>query len=423
MAKKIWLAYIVFLTLCSLWIRAYRISEPNHYYFDEVYHAVTAEAYAANNPAAYDPFSPPLKPGTAYEWLHPPFAKLLQAGSIKIFGDVPFAWRLPSLLIGTAIIPATFLLAYILFGPIAGAFAATTIAFENLTFVMSRITMNDIFVVFFTVCAFIFAALYSKARTNNRLLLTSIFLGLAIASKWTGLYAIAVVLIYLFINDLKDKKLHLRLSLLLIIPAFIYLASYGQFWLQGHSIGQFINLNKQIWWYENRHDLKHSYATTPIFCAPEGLGGPKTFCPWILDARGVYFSYEQYGQKAGFIYALGNPFIFWVGIIAISYMVGKYIENKDKHILLVLLGYFVFWVPWVFTPRILFLYHYLPSIPFLSVGLGYCLAKIYKTKLMVVSLFIIGLFILAFFYFYPITSGLPIDPATIQNYMWLSTWR
>ncbi len=423
MTKKIWLVYIILLTLFSLWIRAYRITEPNRYYFDEVYHAVTAEAYAANDPAPYDPFSPSPKPGTAYDWLHPPLAKLIQAASIKIVGDTPLGWRMPSLVIGTAIIPATFLLAYILFGPIAAMFAATTIAFENLTFVMSRITMNDVFVTFFVICSLIFTALYHKSNKFRHLLLISVFLGLAVASKWTGLYAIGIVFLYLLFLDLKEKKFNFKIILIIVLPFLIYLGSYGQFWIQGHTIRQFIDLHKQIWWYQNRHDLKHSYATTPVFCAPEGLEGQKTFCPWILDARGVYLSYEQYGQKAGFIYALGNPFVFWVGIIAISYMVGKYIEDKNKNILIVLFGYFIFWVPWVFTPRILFLYHYLPSIPFLSVGLGYTLAKIYKTKLMVFSLFIIGLFILAFFYFYPITSGYPIDPASIQNYMWLSTWR
>lgn len=411
------------MTVFSLGLRLYRITEPNHYYFDEVYHAVTAEAYAQNNPAPYDPFSPAPKAGTAYDWLHPPLAKLIQAASIKIIGDKPLGWRLPSVIVGTAIIPVTFLLAYILFGPIAAIFAATTIAFENLTFVMSRITMNDAFIDLFSLCGFIFAALYAKEKRLNLLILTSLFLGLAVASKWTGLYAIGAVGLYLGYLDLKERKINIKLGLLIIIPAIMYIGSYGQFWIQGHSIQQFIDLHKQIWWYQNRHDLKHSYGTTPIFCVPQGLDGPRTFCPWILDARGVYFSYEQYGPKAGFIYALGNPLVLWVGIIGISYIIGKYIEERNDKFLLILLGYFVFWLPWIFTPRILFFYHYLPSIPFLAVGLGYCFKEIYKTKLMVVSLFIIGLFILSFLYFYPITSGLPIDPTSIGNYMWLSTWR
>src|SRR4030042_3978419 len=274
---KFSLIFIIFLTLFSLVLRISRFTEPNHYYFDEVYHAVTAKSYADKNPGPYDPFSPPPKEGTAYDWLHPPLAKLIQAGSIKIFGDAPSGWRLPNLLFGTAIIPATFVLAFIIFGPIAAIFASTVIAFENLTFVMSRITMNDVFLTFWIIVSFIFFTLYVKNKSWKNLILTSVFLGLALSSKWPALYAILAILMLLFWNQIKDKKFDLvKFVPILIIPPILYLLSYGQFWLQGHSIQQFIDLHKQIWWYQNTRQLKHGYGTTPLYCVPEGLDGPKT---------------------------------------------------------------------------------------------------------------------------------------------------
>ncbi len=425
MKNKVVIVFIVLLTLFSFFLRFYRITEPGHYYFDEVYHAVTAKAYADNNPAPYDPFSPSPKEGTAYDWLHPPLAKLIQAGSIKIFGDKPVGWRTPSLIFGTAIIPATFVLAFVLFGPTTAVFASLMIAFENLNFVMSRITMNDVFVTFFVVVAFIFAALYSKNFKLKNLLLSSIALGLAVSSKWTGLYAIVAIFIYItFLQFKTGKKLSFNLIFLIVIPILLYLGSYGQFWIQGHSIGQFVDLHKQVWWYQNRHDLIHSYGTTPLFCVPQGLDGPRTWCPWIFDIRGVYFSYEPYGSdQAGYIYALGNPLVFWVGLIGVSYLIGKALEEKNKKIYLILLGYFVFWVPWIFSPRILFLYHYLPSIPFLAVSLGYVLSMIYKTKYKIISVIIVTTIIVTFFYFYPISSGLPIKINAIDKFMLLKTWR
>ena len=416
--------FIIFLAIFSLTIRAFRLTEPNHYYFDEVYHAVTAKGYADNNPAAYNPFSPAPKEGTAYDWLHPPLAKLIQAGSIKIFGDVPLGWRLPSVIIGTAIIPATFILANILFGPIVAIFASTVIAFENLTFVMTRITMNDIFLTFFVIVSFIFASLYVKDKSRKNLLLTSVFLGLSLATKWPGLYAIAAITIYLLWDQIKSKRMDLRIFIpIFALPPIIYLASYGQYWLQGHSIRQFIDLHKQIWWYQHTRNLKHSYSTTPLHCVPEGLDGAKTWCPWVLNVRGVYFSYEQYGDKAGYIYALGNPLIFWVGIVAVSYLLGKFLEERKKEYAMVLLGYFIFWVPWIFTPRVMFLYHYLPSIPFLSITLGFALTKMFRGPLIFLVLLILGVFIASFFYFYPISSGYPIEVSAIDKYMWLKTWR
>lgn len=421
MSKKL-LIFIIALTIFSLLLRAYRFTQPPRYYFDEVYHAVTAKAYAGNNPAAYNPFSPAPKEGTAYDWLHPPLAKLIQALSIKIFGDNPFGWRLPSVIFGTLIIPATFALAYIVFSPTVAIFASLVIAFENLTYVMSRITMNDVFITFFALSAFIFTALFVKFKKKKYILLTSIFLGLSVGTKWTGLYASVAIVAYLIIRrgDVDIKKWLLPI---LVIPSFIYIASYGQFWVQKHTLSDFINLHKQIWWYQNRHDLEHSYGTTPLYCVSKGTNSDKTWCPWALNARGVYFSYEAYGDRAGFIYALGNPLIFWAGIIAISYLIGKFLEEKDKKILLIIFGYFIFWLPFIFTPRLLFLYHYLPSLPFLTIALGVSLAAIYETKFKYAAVIILLIFVAAFFYFYPITSGWPIKPDSIDRYMWLSTWR
>jgi len=421
--NSVWI-YIIVLTLFAFSVRIYRFTEPNHYYFDEVYHVVTAEAYANNNPAAYDPFAPAPKKGTAYDWLHPPLAKLIQAGSINLLGDKPLGWRLPSVLFGTALIPATFLLAFLYFGKRTALFAATVIAFENLTLVMSRITMNDIFVTFFIVLSFIFCKLYIDRPKLKWILLTALSLGMAVGSKWTGAYAIAAIFAFLFIYTIKFKRIDWKILLVLVIPPICYLLSYSQYWLQGHTVTDFINLHKQIWWYQNRHDLQHSYGTTPIYCVPQGLEGPKQWCPWILDVRGVYLSYEPYGtDRAGYIYLLGNPIVFWIGVIAVSYILGKLFESPKRDKTLILLGYFIFWVPWIFSPRIMFLYHYLPSIPFMAVIIGYFLKDIYGTKFKYVSLLLLMLVIIAFFYFYPISIGYPIPIADIDKYMWLKTWR
>lgn len=431
--KKLFVLFLAIIVF-SFAIRFWRFDEPKDYYFDEVYHAVTAKAYADNNPEPYDPFSKAPQEGTAYDWLHPPLAKLVQAGSIKIFGDNSFGWRLPSVIFGSAVVGATFALAFVLFGPTVAIFSSLVIAFENLTFVMSRITMNDVFVTTFILLSFTFAHLFVKTDKFKYLLVTSLFLGLAVSSKWTGAYAIGAVGIYMLLAHFRSvagsTKAHfgsvtgvLKLSLLIIIPVIVYLLSYSQFWLQGHNVQQFIDLHKQIWWYQNRRDLEHSYGSTPLYCATKGLDGPKTWCPWILDARGVYFSYEEYGDKAGYIYALGNPLIFWTGVLAVSYLLGKYLENRKREYFLILIGYFIFWVPWIFSPRIMFLYHYLPSVPFLSISLGIIMAGIYQTRFKIAAIILLVTFAVAFFYFYPINSGLPIDPQSIDKYMWLKTWR
>ncbi|MEX2028669.1 MAG: phospholipid carrier-dependent glycosyltransferase [Candidatus Curtissbacteria bacterium] len=422
MSRKL-IAFIIILTLFSFLVRFYRLSEPDRYNFDEVYHVVTAKGYAANNPAAYDPFAPPPEEKTAYDWLHPPLVKLIQAAFIRSLGDEPEFWRLPSTVFGAAVIPAVFILAFILFGPVVAVLSALAIAFENLNLVMSRIAMNDVFLVFFVVVSFVFAVLYGRSGKIKFLVGTSIFLGFAIASKWTGVYAILVICGYVLYLDLKIRKLKVQSSLLVVIPALIYLSSYGQFWLQGHSLKEFVDLHKQIWQYQNRHDLSHPYGTTSVFCVPGGLDGPKTFCPWALDVRPVYFSFEQYGERAGYIYALGNPLVYWFGLGTVIYLAGNFWKEERKStVALVMAGYFIFWVPWIFSPRILFMYHFLPSTPFLAIAIGYVLSQLWKRSRVLVVV-IVAMLAASFFYFYPVTSGFPIKTSDIDNYMWLPSWR
>lgn len=421
--KKVTFSILLAVTFFSLGIRLFRLNEPKGYYFDEVYHVVTAVGYANNNPDAYNPFAAAPEEGTAYDWLHPPLAKLIQALSIKIIGDREIGWRLPGAIFGTAIIPATFILAYLAFGPLTAIFAALTISFENMTFAMSRITMNDVFITFFTVCGFIFALRSTRKWQVSDIFFASLFGGLAWASKWTGLYAMFAISFFILLNAVVIKRFSFSLFLLALVPPLVYLASYGQFWLQGHTIREFRELHKQIWWYQNRRDLAHSYGTTPLFCVPNGINGPKTWCPWILDTRPVYFSYQSYGLKAGYIYNLGNPIIFWGGVITVSFVLGKYLEERRKEYFLILIGYFIFWVPWIFSPRILFLHHYLPSLPFLAISVGFSLATIFKTPLKILAIVAVVVFALTFFYFYPISSGWPIIPGDIDKYMWLKSWR
>src|SRR3989344_8746891 len=90
------------LVISTLFLRLFRLWFPDTYYFDEVYHAFTAQAYAVGDPRGYEWWNSAPQ-GFAYEWLHPPLAKLIQAVSIVLLGDTPFAWRLPGAIFGTGI--------------------------------------------------------------------------------------------------------------------------------------------------------------------------------------------------------------------------------------------------------------------------------------------------------------------------------
>ena len=66
--------------------RVYRLSQPSSYYFDEVYHAVTAKLVARGDERAFEWWNEAPEPDTAVDWLHPPLAKYTQALGMLVFG-------------------------------------------------------------------------------------------------------------------------------------------------------------------------------------------------------------------------------------------------------------------------------------------------------------------------------------------------
>jgi dolichyl-phosphate-mannose--protein O-mannosyl transferase len=92
--------------------------------------------------------------------------------------------------------------------------------------------------------------------------------------------------------------------------------------------------------------------------------------------------------------------------------------NKNKNLAIIVLSYFIFFVPWALSPRIMFFYHYLPSLPFLAIATGYVLRK--QPKLLI-GILTIGL--LVFIYFYPHWAGLKIPLWLDKSYYWFPSWR
>ncbi|MBI5465640.1 phospholipid carrier-dependent glycosyltransferase [Candidatus Gottesmanbacteria bacterium] len=417
---------ILVLVAVAFFVRVVRLDIPSTYMFDEVYHAFTAQAYARNDPRGYEWWHKAPE-GFAYEWLHPPLAKLIQAGSIKILGDTAFAWRFPGVIFATATVWLLYFFGKSLFhSSFAGLAAAFLYAFDGLSFVQSRITMNDIYLTFFLVLAF--HLFFSYTKHQRKLVWVGIALGLAASTKWTGFYAIPILGGLWLINILKTKNLKLKTLFIgacsfLIFPVVLYFLSYSQFWLQGHTWQQFRELHNQTWWYQTNLRATHPYQSAAW--------------TWPFMYRPVWY-YVNYGDCGGFggcgrvanIYAMGNPVIWWGGVIAILYFILSYIRGilaKKFSIFnfqfsILLLGYFGFFLPWALSPRIMFLYHYLPSIPFMCLALGYGLEKIWlRYKLFAICYLLFAVFV--FFYFYPHLSALPMPKWWVEQYFWFPSWR
>lgn len=376
---------LILILILAAFMRLYRLDYPNKYVFDEVYHAFTAKEYLAGHKEAWEIWSTP-PPGVAYEWTHPPLAKEIMAISMFLVNtEEAWAWRLPGALFGVLSVYIIYLLGRILLkSEVAALVAAFVFSVDGLNFVQSRTGMNDIYYVTFMLLALLFLL-------KRKYLWSSVFFGLSLSSKWAALYLSLLIFFIL----LKDKQLK-KLAFFIFLPPIIYLLSYLPFFIQGHSASQFIELQQQIWWYHTGLKATHPY-TSPWWSWPLNL-----YPIW-------YFVDYQKDNLMANIFASGNPVLFWSGLIAIMLTIWRIIKQRSWNLIIIVLGFLTFWLPWSLSPRIMFLYHFSPSVPFLSLALGHELTvgiNDRNKKKIVITLLI--LIFLAFIWLYPFLTGISL---------------
>jgi hypothetical protein len=111
-------------------------------------------------------------------------------------GSNAFAWRLAGALFGALLVALIYLLAATMFSRRRIAvLAAVFVALDGMSYAMSRIAMNDIFVAVFIVAAFLlFWQVWSGRWSRSAwwvLPLVGVVIGLAAATKWVGFYGLA----------------------------------------------------------------------------------------------------------------------------------------------------------------------------------------------------------------------------------------
>jgi hypothetical protein len=131
-------------------------------------------------------------------------------------GSNAFAWRFPGVLAGALMAVAMYLLARFLFRrQTVAVLAGLLILVDGMAFANSRIAMNDTYVALFITAAFaLFAPLYlgrwrSPVAVSAGLLGVAVLLGLALASKWVGLYAVGGIGLLILLRSALGRALAL----------------------------------------------------------------------------------------------------------------------------------------------------------------------------------------------------------------------
>ena len=121
---------------------------------------------------------------------------------------------------------------------------------------------------------------------------------------------------------------------------------------------------------------------------------------------------------------IGNPAIWWIGILAFIYLVISLIKNRDQNNILILIFILTTFIPYVFIGRIMYMYHYFITLPFVMLGITTFIKWITdKTQSNKVYYSYITLVIITFIIFYPIVSGIPIKSEYIDALKWLTQWH
>ena len=433
------------LGLTALTFRLWNLRFPKGFVFDEVYYAQNANSLLHHG-VELDP-----KGGAAQFIVHPPVGKWMIALGIKLFGYHEFGWRISAALIGTASIMMIFFIAQRLFeNYFLSLSAGILMSADGLHLVMSRTALLDIFLMFFTLLAFFFLL-------RSQHLAAGISLGLAAATKWSGVYYLVAYLAFtLYVEYRRNKamedetpirnvvreKLLKRVAQYILVPVSVYLLSwvgwlfnrsgYDRNWANSQPGGFFSfiprpirslwHYHAEMWNFHTTLTASHPYAANPW--------------SWLILGRPTSFYYEApHGCGAAScaqeVIALGTPLLWWSGVAAIAITFGYWIARREWQSGLLLLSLGAGYLPWFnWQKRTVFSFYSIAFEPFLVLIIVYVLSKVLEpneegevSKLRrYASYGYLGLVVLNFAYFLPLFMGSIITYSHWSSLMWLPSW-
>ena len=360
----------------------------NSTYFDEIYFPRTAYEMLNNL--------------SIYEYTHPPLGKIILSIPIHFFGLTPFAYRLCGNIAGILIILVIYKIAKQLFKRERYAlFSAIIMALDGMHFVQTRIGTVDSLLLLFCLTSFMFFLkyLYMPKEESIKirkipLLLSGTFWGMAISVKWTSAFVgLGMGILYL-IKTIKDREINLKLLLwsvlsFIIIPIAIYVASYipiinnpnaqlyyayenknGETvseYITIKDVGSFIKYQKAMYDYHSKLEATHPYTSK--------------WYEWPIMKRPLWFDIGRFdNDKIGTIACMGNPAIWWLSTATAIFTLIYTIIKKDKEGLIILVMIIATWITYAFIGRIMFIYHYFITLPYMMLTIVFTISKLAKWK-------------------------------------------
>ena len=371
--------------------------------------------------------------------------KILISLGIMLFGITPFGWRFVTAFFGLAMLPVVYRFLYRLFRDVKVALLGMTLlSLDFMHFTLARIGTLDTIIAFFILVTFsmlleVFIRVgadlkKAKEKPEASLVLFIAFhafaIGMGVSTKWTGFYAMAGAAICFLIfwvekfvlalkkQEIKQKKYLLNILvkavlLYALVPLCIYMLSFlPQAVVQGERNLFKVMLESSISMLDFHDSIVFEH---PYSCA---------WYTWLwnetplLDAINILKN-----GKVSMVATMGNPIIWWTGLLAVFFMLYQLIRKKDMKAGYLLAAYLFMLVPWIFVKRTVFIYQYYGSSLFLSCMLAYSLWLISKKVKKIIPIYL-EITICIFAMFYPFISGFPVQTSYIQKFLqWLPDWK
>ncbi|HEY3437165.1 MAG TPA: phospholipid carrier-dependent glycosyltransferase [Actinotalea sp.] len=476
-------------------LRLPSLGRPHVLVFDETYYVKDAWTllklgYEAQWPTTPDPAFETghvsIYSTTASYVVHPQVGKWLIAGGLQLLGAKnPVGWRLAAVLAGILSVLMLTRIARRLFRSTAlGALAGGLLAIDGQAIVLSRTALLDGFLMMFVLAAF-GALLIDRDQARARLerltapprapsrwgpglglrpwrLAGGVLLGLAIGTKWSALWFLAVFGVMTLLWDASARRraavVHRWQGTLLrdAVPAFLslvpvalltYLAtwfswfrtpgSYGRHWAQDHpgegvtwlppALRSLLKYHQDMWTFHTHLETPHAYAASPL--------------GWLIQWRPTAFYYETptpAQQVCGAAHcseavtSVGNPLIWWLGTLAVAACVWWALRRRDGVAAAALSGILAGWVPWFpYAHRTIFTFYAIVFAPWMILSLTVACSRLLRwgeaeparrTLVRGAVALLVVLVVGVSWYFYPLWTAQPVTFRTWQLHQWLISW-
>lgn len=448
-ARRIGWIITAVMGLLAAFTRFFHLSHPKELIFDETYYVKDSYSllhhgfeakWAENVDGAFvtGDYSG-LDPTQASYVVHPPLGKWILAFGQWIFGsDNGMGWRFSTALLGVLAVMLVVRIALRLFrSPMLAGLAGFAMALDGMGIVMSRTGLLDNVLAFFILVGF-WAVLRDREHSRARLahavahgylthdgktqdvwgphlwyrpwlLVAAIAFGASMGVKWSGIYAVAIFGILVFIWGMMARR---AVGARLFVGAGVFREGVPAF-IQLVPLAFVTYIASWFSWFTSSNAWDRQWAKTanlnelPISWAPDvvnsflhyhmamwdfhnGLSTPHPYqsqaWAWIVQARPVSFYWKDGSDMAGdcsgsacaqTITSIGNIAVWWLGVIALLFVIVLGIRRADWRAGAIGAGYVALWLPWfIYSGRTIFQFYAIVFLPFVVLALVWAVGAV-----------------------------------------------